>query len=99
MDESQKIIKKHILLTGRVQGVGFRRFLKKFSERAGFIGWVRNRGDRAVEAYLEGPRSAWPELETLLVKGPPGSRVEALQDLGAGSTDVHHQGVEIRENV
>ena len=49
-------IRKHITVTGRVQGVGFRYHIRAAANRFGVTGWVRNRYDGAVEMELEGIR-------------------------------------------
>jgi acylphosphatase len=73
---------------GRVQGVGFRWWVRTAADRLGLSGWVMNHADeRSVELVAEGPRSALDELERLLQHGPPGSvvdRVEATRSPASG---------------
>ena len=70
-------VTKHVIVHGRVQGVGFREYLRREAERLGVTGWVRNRHDGTVEAMVHG----WPEdVATVLDwvrRGPPGARVAA----------------------
>ena len=67
-------------VTGRVQGVGFRWWVRATAERMGITGWVMNGADeRSVELLAEGSRDALDELERLLRQGPPGSLVERVQ--------------------
>ncbi len=64
-----------VRLSGRVQGVGFRWFVRSEALRLGLSGWVANRADGSVEAVAEGERL---DLETLLERlsvGPPGASV------------------------
>src|SRR3977135_4493458 len=51
--ENQRMA-KHLVISGRVQGVGFRYSMSDEAERLGVTGWVRNRRDGTVEAALEG---------------------------------------------
>lgn len=48
----------HLLITGRVQGVGFRDWLIHEAAQFGLTGWVRNRGSDQVEAVISGPGDA-----------------------------------------
>jgi acylphosphatase len=68
-----------IVVTGRVQGVGFRWSLAQVSEEHGVRGWVRNRPDGAVEALLQGPRSRVDEVIAWTRRGPPGALVTDAQ--------------------
>lgn len=73
---------------GRVQGVGFRWWVRSAAERLGVTGWVMNAPDeRSVELVAEGPAAALDELERLLRAGPPGAvveRVESSRSPGSG---------------
>ncbi len=68
----------HVLVSGRVQGVGFRYFLKQSADTAGVGGWVRNLRDGRVEAVLEGPPDAVQEVLDDIGRGPPAARVEEV---------------------
>lgn len=63
---------------GRVQGVGFRQFVRHHARRLGLTGWVRNEPDGAVYLVAEGPREALETLLHLLAQGPPAARVERV---------------------
>lgn len=66
-------------IIGRVQGVGFRWWVRRSAEALGLTGWVMNADDeRSVELVAEGPSTALDELERLLHAGPDGARVEAV---------------------
>jgi acylphosphatase len=65
--------------SGRVQGVGFRRFVERCATRHGVAGWVRNRADGAVEIEVEGPAPVVERLRVEVEKGPPGARVTSLE--------------------
>ena len=67
-------------ITGRVQGVGFRWWVRSFADRMGLTGWVMNGADeRSVELVAEGLPAALDELERLLRQGPPGAVVESVE--------------------
>jgi acylphosphatase len=66
-------------ITGRVQGVGFRWWIRRHAERLGAVGWVMNANDeRSVELVAEGPDEALDELERVARIGPNGARVERV---------------------
>jgi acylphosphatase len=71
----------HVLATGRVQGVGFRWFVRETARRLGMAGWVLNRPDGAVEVVAEGPSDAIAALRAAIHNGPPGARVDLVEDL------------------
>ena len=71
-------VARRILITGRVQGVGFRYFTYEVASREGVTGWVRNLPDGRVEAYVEGEGQAVTRVEQALRQGPRGARVEAV---------------------
>ena len=72
-DEPDAVI--HVLVGGRVQGVGFRDFVKRRADGAGVAGWVRNLRDGRVEAVLKGAPDAVQGLLDDIGRGPPAARV------------------------
>ena len=66
------------MVTGVVQGVGFRWFTRREARRLGIRGWVRNRSDGSVQALVLGEEQAVAEFEQLLRQGPPGAVVESV---------------------
>jgi acylphosphatase len=76
-------------VVGRVQGVGFRWWVRTAADRLGLTGWVQNGSDeRSVELVAEGRSQALDQLEQLLRQGPPGAvvdRVEADRSPASGS--------------
>ena len=78
-------------IVGRVQGVGFRWWVRSAADRMGVTGWVMNGADeRSVDLVAEGPPGALDQLEQLLRHGPPGAvvdRVEAARSPASGSYD------------
>src|SRR4051794_12086895 len=62
---------RYYLVTGRVQGVGFRYFTRAEAMREGLHGWVRNAADGGVEITAEGDREALDRFERAVRRGPP----------------------------
>jgi acylphosphatase len=72
-----KVVRAHIWVKGRVQGVGFRAHVEYHARRVGGLtGWVRNVGDDRVEAVGEGDRAKVEQLIQIMQNGPRGSRVD-----------------------
>ncbi len=69
-------IARRFLITGRVQGVGFRYYTHDVATREGVTGYVRNLPDGRVEALIEGDDEAVTRVERALRMGPGGARVE-----------------------
>ena len=78
MTETQEF-RLHALITGMVQGVGYRFFVLKSAEELGLAGWVRNRWDGRVEVAAEGPHEALNKLLLKLRRGPIGAQVDDVQ--------------------
>lgn len=67
------------VVTGRVQGVGFRWWARVAADELGLTGWVTNADDeRSVELVAEGEPTMLAELERRLHVGPAGARVESV---------------------
>lgn len=71
-------ITRRYLVSGRVQGVGFRMFAADCARREGLAGHVRNRPDGSVEAVAAGDLEAVTRFEAALWRGPSRARVEAV---------------------
>ena len=69
------------IVRGQVQGVGFRWFVWREADKLGLGGFARNLRDGTVEVVSQGPDAALDQLEQSLRLGPPGGRVEALEQL------------------
>ena len=61
---------KHLKITGRVQGVGYRHFMNRTAHELHVTGWVRNRHDGSVEAMIEGTAEAVYTLIERARRGP-----------------------------
>jgi len=70
---------RRFLVSGRVQGVGFRYFAYDLARQEGLTGFVRNLADGRVEAEAEGDRDALGRFEAGLRTGPRGARVEQVE--------------------
>ena len=70
------MLARRYVVSGRVQGVGFRYFVQDTAQREGVAGYVRNLPDGRVEAFVEGDIEAVTRVEQALWQGPPGARVE-----------------------
>jgi acylphosphatase len=86
---------RHFLISGRVQGVGFRFFVREAALRDGIHGWVRNVPDGGVEVLAEGEASAMERFERQLRMGPRGSRVDEVR-VSASAALGADTGFEIR---
>lgn len=71
----------HVRVTGVVQGVGFRWFVRERARRLGLAGWVRNLSDGSVEVLAAGDRGQIDLLREELLRGPRGAAVEAVRDV------------------
>ena len=67
------------LVSGRVQGVGFRWFVARHARSLGLAGFARNLPDGRVEVVVSGPDDALPALEQLLRSGPANAQVERVE--------------------
>ena len=71
----------HILIAGRVQGVGFRWFARVAARRLELRGWVRNLPDGTVEVAASGPEKNLDQFRNQLSRGPDAAKVESMTDL------------------
>jgi len=74
---------RHVTISGRVQGVGYRYFVENAARSRDLEGWVRNRRDGSVEAVFAGSVEAVTAVIAACRRGPSSARVEALQDEAA----------------
>jgi len=74
------IVRAHVWVKGRVQGVGFRAHVEYSARQiGGLTGWVRNVGYDAVEAVAEGERKIVERLIESMKQGPRSSRVDEVK--------------------
>jgi acylphosphatase len=67
------------VVSGHVQGVGFRISAARVAQRLGVTGWVCNRWDGSVEVMAQGDATAIDQLATWLASGPPGALVRSIE--------------------
>jgi acylphosphatase len=68
------------IVTGLVQGVGYRYFAWRAAQALGIRGYVRNRDDGSVEAYAVGPADRLRQFRDELARGPLSAEVEQIQE-------------------
>ncbi|NUM53071.1 MAG: acylphosphatase [Candidatus Hydrogenedentes bacterium] len=85
----------HVVVRGRVQGVGFRYAAYRKAQELGLAGWVRNLGDGSVEAELDGARALLEAFLAWCREGPPLARVQTV-DVTWSVPRFSHTEVEIR---
>ncbi|HSK10165.1 MAG TPA: acylphosphatase [Vicinamibacterales bacterium] len=73
------IVARQLILSGRVQRVGFRWFAAEAAEREGVGGWVANTRDGRVEIYVEGDAEAVERFERSVRRGPIAARVDEVE--------------------
>lgn len=76
---------RHVMIRGRVQGVGYRAWVEHQAIAHDLEGWVRNRRDGSVEAVFSGPEHVVAKVVASCRRGPSSSRVDAVQDEAAGA--------------
>ncbi|CAN5670475.1 acylphosphatase [soil metagenome] len=73
------VIARRFIVSGRVQGVGFRFFVQDRAAVEGLHGYVRNLEDGRVEVLLEGDDESMLRVEAAIGRGPSGARVERVE--------------------
>jgi acylphosphatase len=68
-----------VVVSGRVQGVWFRGWMRQEARALGLDGWVRNRFDGSVEALFSGPDAAVEAMVAACGEGPPAARVDEVR--------------------
>jgi acylphosphatase len=81
------VIARRYVISGRVQGVGFRAFVERAARQIGVTGWTRNLDDGRVEVHANGTHRQLDELEAQLRQGPPHAEVRTFEVVPAGVSD------------
>ena len=77
-----------VVIRGRVQGIGYRAWTEITALEQGLEGWVRNCRDGSVEAVFAGPKEVVLAMIELCRQGPPGARIDYLDQRAARSEDL-----------
>jgi acylphosphatase len=86
---------RRLIVTGRVQGVGYRDSLSAEAQRHGLTGWVRNRRDGSVEAVLQGTQEAIDATIAWARRGPALARVTNVRiDQAGDEPEENYSGFE-----
>jgi acylphosphatase len=72
-------VARRFLISGRVQGVGFRYFIEARARAEGAHGWVRNLADGRVEVLVEGDEETVDRIEAAARRGPGGAHVDDVE--------------------
>jgi acylphosphatase len=83
---------RHVLIHGRVQGVGYRAFVEDSARDLGLQGWVRNRRDGSVEAVFAGPGETVAKMIEACRQGPYGAHVIGIDQRRGTSEDLAMRG-------
>ena len=86
--QSAEIQAVRVVITGRVQGVWFRSWIKYQANQRDLVGWVRNRKNGTVEALFSGPIYAVDEIIKECLVGPPGADVTDIKKFPAEALTV-----------
>ena len=79
---------RHMIVHGRVQGIGYRAFVEHEALRRGIEGWVRNRRDGSVEAVFAGPPEKVDAMIEACRRGPYAARVDVLHQREGSDDDL-----------
>ncbi|MFC5713716.1 acylphosphatase [Thalassorhabdus alkalitolerans] len=88
-------MKKHIIVHGKVQGVGFRDFTRQEANKKNVFGWVKNNSDGTVELKAEGDNKNMEEFIDSLAEGNSFSKVDHLDINEANEID-HENSFEVK---
>lgn len=83
-------VRVRLRVTGRVQGVGFRWFVREEARRLGLAGWVRNAPDGSVELEVHGPASDIEHVRHAVARGPSGAAVVEVEEHAPGVDELPH---------
>ena len=85
---------REYLISGMVQGVGYRAFAERCARQIGVTGWARNQGDGGVEVHANGTVKQLDDFEARLRQGPRWAQVRAVEVSEAAVS--HETGFHIR---
>jgi acylphosphatase len=85
----------NVVVTGLVQGVGFRWSARRAAERIGVRGWVRNRADGSVELHVEGDEERVAAMLAWLRRGPDGAVIREVEVVETATEDLERFEIRI----
>lgn len=77
--EAAVLVKAHLIISGRVQGVFYRSYTKKKAQGLHLSGWVKNTNNSQVETIIVGPAKQIKKMVSWLAKGSPLSKVKQVK--------------------
>jgi acylphosphatase len=84
---AEPLVRAHVIVSGRVQGVGYRAFAARVAAQRGLLGGVRNLDDGRVELDVEGKKAVIEALVRELKVGPPAARVTKIETEWRAATE------------
>jgi acylphosphatase len=81
------MVRVRLVVSGRVQGVGFRWFVREAARQHRLAGWVRNRADGSVELEASGDDARCRDFIETIRQGPPGARVDDVRELSSNQAE------------
>ena len=91
-------VQKHWMVSGQVQGVGFRAYTYESATDLKLVGWVRNLTDSRVEIVVRGPEKDVAELLKKVKKGPPGGHVDEVKEAAVDANEKLADHFEIHDS-
>ena len=89
MGSESNLISRRVIISGRVQGVGFRAWVKRTADGLGMSGWVRNCPGGKVEAVFCGPE---PAVTAMIAACHDGPQWSSVSDVRVVNTQERHSG-------
>jgi acylphosphatase len=87
---------RRLVVSGVVQGVGFRYFVYRRAQSLSLRGWVRNLPDGRVEVVISGPPEQVATLEAAVSQGPPHAQVEKVEKSDISDEMITHKTFDIK---
>jgi acylphosphatase len=82
------VVSVRLIITGRVQGVGYRAWTVHTARKLGLVGWARNLTDGSVEVLAQGARANVESLVAACQAGPPSARVTEVNSTPVAAVDL-----------
>jgi acylphosphatase len=86
----------HLIISGVVQGIGFRKWMRKHAKQLCVTGWVKNREDGAVESVIQGDADALRQFLMIVHQGPPLARIEGVVEKSIETDSVYENFIVIQ---